>query len=240
MSTAAPPAAAPIDDRVPTTLRGHVVLIGYGRVGSVVAEGLGRQNQPFVVIEDSEKRIAAAHAAGVEVVVGNAASGKALGLANVGAARALLVAIPNAFEAGQAVEQAHKLNPDLQIVARAHADEEIDYLRDLGATQVIMGEREIGLGMLGWIEAAWPAQPAAQMPASVVAEAPIRAEPVPVVTTAPAAAEPRTSPAEPQAVEAGGALIELPPAPKTPPRPRPAAPASQPAVPFTPASREPG
>ncbi len=240
MSTAAPPAAAPIDDRVPTTLRGHVVLIGYGRVGSVVAEGLGRQNQPFVVIEDSEKRIAAAHAAGVEVVVGNAASGKALGLANVGAARALLVAIPNAFEAGQAVEQAHKLNPDLQIVARAHADEEIDYLRDLGATQVIMGEREIGLGMLGWIEAAVPAQPAAQMPASVVAEAPIRAEPVPVDTTAPATAEPRPSLAEPQAVEAGAALIEPPPAPKPPPRPRPAAPASQPAVPFTPASREPG
>src|SRR5204863_2273159 len=54
------------------------------------------------------------------------------------------------FEAGQAVEQSRKLNPNLTIIARAHSDEEVSYLRDLGANEVIMGEREIGLGMLGW------------------------------------------------------------------------------------------
>jgi CPA2 family monovalent cation:H+ antiporter-2 len=141
------------DERQPTTLHDHAVLIGYGRVGTVVADGLKRQGTPFVLIEDAEKRVAAAHAAGIEVVVGNAASGKALALANVAQAHTLLVAIPNAFEAGQAVEQARKGNERLHIVARAHSDEEDSYLRELGANEVIMGEREIGLGMLGWTEA---------------------------------------------------------------------------------------
>jgi len=148
------PAAAtppePVDERRPSALIDHAVLIGYGRVGTVVADGLMRQGTPFVLIEDSEKRFAAAHAAGIEVVIGNAASGKALALANIARARTLFIAIPNAFEAGQAVEKAHRLNPDLQIVARAHSDEEVTYLQDLGANEVIMGEREIGLGMLGW------------------------------------------------------------------------------------------
>ena len=63
---------------------------------------------------------------------------------------AVIIAIPNAFEAGQAVEQCRQLNPQLRIVARAHSDEEVRYLHDLGAEHVIMGEREIGLGMLGW------------------------------------------------------------------------------------------
>ncbi|HEX4298753.1 MAG TPA: cation:proton antiporter, partial [Devosia sp.] len=111
LTHSAMPAAEPIDERNPTTLSGHAVLIGYGRVGTVVAEGLKAQGTPFVLIEDADKRVAAAHAEGIEVVVGNAASGKALALANIGAATALLVAIPNAFEAGQAVEQAHRLNP---------------------------------------------------------------------------------------------------------------------------------
>ncbi len=147
---AVPPPAEIHDDRTPTALTGHTVLIGYGRVGTVVADGLKRQGTPFVLIEDSEKRVAAAHAVGIEVVVGNAATSQSLALANISGAATLIVAIPNAFEAGQAVEQSRKLNPKLMIVARAHSDEEIAYLRDLGANEVIMGEREIGLGMLGW------------------------------------------------------------------------------------------
>ena len=98
---------------VPTALSDHAVLVGYGRVGSVVAEGLQRQGTPFVVIEDTEDRVVAARAAGLEVVIGNAASPETLALANVAGAKIVLIAIPNAFEAGQAVEQCRKLNPDL-------------------------------------------------------------------------------------------------------------------------------
>jgi CPA2 family monovalent cation:H+ antiporter-2 len=153
LSATAPATPEPIeatDERTPTALHDHAVLIGYGRVGTVVADGLKRQGTPFVLIEDSEKRVAAAHAAGIEVVVGNAAGGNALTLSNIAQAKTLLIAIPNAFEAGQAVEQARKVNDKLRIIARAHSDEEESYLRDLGANDVIMGEREIGLGMLGW------------------------------------------------------------------------------------------
>ncbi len=66
-------------------------------------------------------------------------------------ARCVVIAIPNAFEAGQATEQCRKLNAGLKIIARAHSDEEVDYLTRLGADHVIMGEREIGLGMIDWL-----------------------------------------------------------------------------------------
>src|SRR6185437_10847210 len=72
-------------------------------------------------------------------------------LANVMGARCVVIAIPNAFEAGQATEQCRKLNAAVRIIARADADEEVDYLRRLGADEVIMGEREIGLGMIEWL-----------------------------------------------------------------------------------------
>ncbi|HEY9012964.1 MAG TPA: YbaL family putative K(+) efflux transporter, partial [Devosia sp.] len=71
----------------PTTLTGHTILIGYGRVGTVVAEGLQASRAPFLVIEDAEGRVNAARATGIEVIVGNAASPKVLGLANVEGAK---------------------------------------------------------------------------------------------------------------------------------------------------------
>jgi monovalent cation:H+ antiporter-2, CPA2 family len=37
------------------------------------------------------------------------------------------------------------------IVARAHSDEEADHLRSMGANHVIIGEREIALGMAEYV-----------------------------------------------------------------------------------------
>jgi CPA2 family monovalent cation:H+ antiporter-2 len=151
-SAAETPEEAPIEAPIPaetaTALTAHTVLIGYGRVGTVVADRLQRDGAPLVLIEAAENPIKAALAAGIEVIRHNGATSRALRLANIDAARTLFVAIPNAFEAGQAVEQGRKANARMLIVARAHSDEEADYLEQLGADDVIVGEREIALGML--------------------------------------------------------------------------------------------
>ena len=84
----------------------------------------------------------------IEVIPGNAVQPKVLEAANVKEARFLFIAIPNGFEAGQIVQQSRALNPQLQIVARAHSNDEVDYLTKLSADAVIMGEREIARGML--------------------------------------------------------------------------------------------
>ena len=140
------------DDVVePTKQKDHTVLVGFGRVGSVVGAGLHAAGAPLVVIEDADQRVAEARALGIEVMVGNAAGGDMLKLANLPEAKCLLVAIPNAFEAGQVVEQGRKLCPPIRIIARAHSEEEEAHLTNLGADRVIMGEREIGIGMLAWL-----------------------------------------------------------------------------------------
>jgi monovalent cation:H+ antiporter-2, CPA2 family len=143
------PSAMPQQDELPVTgLRDHAVLIGYGRVGSVIGEAVQARGQPLYVIEENSKVIDALRGRGVEAVSGNAASPAVLQSANLGAARTLFIAVPNAFEAGQIVEQARAANPGLNILARAHLDAEVDHLKQLGADVIVMGEREIARAML--------------------------------------------------------------------------------------------
>ena len=79
---------------------------------------------------------------------GNAAAAGMLQAANVGAARALLVAIPDAFESGQIVAKARAISVDLPIIARAHSNQEVAHLKHHGANVVIMGEEEIAKAMI--------------------------------------------------------------------------------------------
>ncbi|WP_160011523.1 YbaL family putative K(+) efflux transporter [Rhizobium sp. 18055] len=138
-----------IEDEVhATALRGHAILVGYGRVGSIVGQNLKSSGTPFLVIEDSDTRIAALRDQGIETVSGNAVSREVLDLANLKGARSLVIAIPNAFEACRVAEQGRATNPGVLIVARAHSDAEVEELKHYGADTVIMGEREIAMGML--------------------------------------------------------------------------------------------
>jgi CPA2 family monovalent cation:H+ antiporter-2 len=132
----------------PTSLSGHAVLVGYGRVGRLVAQEL--RGKPLLVIEEAPDATEKLRAAGIEHISGNAAQGDALTAANIAGAAMLFVAIPEAFEAGQIVEQARRANPALKIVARAHYDAEGDHLIARGADKVIMGEREIAHAMIDW------------------------------------------------------------------------------------------
>lgn len=148
---AAPPAAVPpVPPKPPkkTDKTGHIVLVGFGRVGSLIGQDLMKAAEPFVAIEASDDAIATLHHAHIEAFAGNAAAGDVLKSANISQASVVIIAIPEAFEAGQVVEQARQANPGIRIIARAHSDAEVDHLRDLGADTVIMGEREIAHGML--------------------------------------------------------------------------------------------
>ncbi|MGX5806061.1 cation:proton antiporter domain-containing protein [Bradyrhizobium sp. Arg314] len=150
-----------------TALAGHAILIGYGRVGGLVGAALKEAAQPFLVIEDADKTLAKLKADGIETIAGNAANAEVFAAANPEGAKRLILAIPNAFEAGQIVLRARTANPNVNVVARAHSDAEVEHLKGLGADMVIMGEREIARGIveevLGHkpVSRPWAAEPSA-------------------------------------------------------------------------------
>ncbi|SJZ78828.1 monovalent cation:H+ antiporter-2, CPA2 family [Enhydrobacter aerosaccus] len=145
------PAAAkakPVPQTRAPTPAGHDVLVGYGRVGSWIGAMLAQEGGRRIVIEANEDGLERARSDGAEVVAGNAADPSILASANLAQARRLFVTVPEPFEAGQVVEQARAVNPQLDILARAHSDAAVDHLQKLGASLVVQGEREIAERMI--------------------------------------------------------------------------------------------
>jgi CPA2 family monovalent cation:H+ antiporter-2 len=135
------------DQRRIAGMREHVIVIGHGRVGSVVAAALRRADQPFTVIEGQWTVSKAARVNGTPVIFGDATQPEVLKAARPRHARLIVVALPDAFQSRRVIELARAANPAIGIVARVHSDEEYQYLTGLGVGLVIMGEREIALSM---------------------------------------------------------------------------------------------
>ncbi|HBZ14720.1 YbaL family putative K(+) efflux transporter [Pantoea sp. NPDC088449] len=140
------------EKQIPVDICNHAVLVGYGRVGSLLGQKLMDADVPLVVVENSRPRVEALREQGIKAVLGNAARVDTMELARLDCARWLLLTIPNGYEAGEVVTAAREKRPDIEIIARAHYDDEVTYIMERGANRVVMGEREIANSMLHVLE----------------------------------------------------------------------------------------
>ncbi|MCG8707075.1 Kef family K(+) transporter [Brenneria sp. 4F2] len=136
------------EKQIPVDFCNHALLVGYGRVGSLIGAKLHQAGIPVVVIENSRSRVDALREQGIKAVLGNAAKPEIMEIARLDCARWLLLTIPNGYEAGEIVAAAREKRQDLEIIARAHYDDEVSYISEHGANQVVMGEREIANSMI--------------------------------------------------------------------------------------------
>lgn len=131
---------------VPEGGKARTVLVGYGRVGKLVAQSLRASGNSFSVVEYREDIVKQAPK-DLHIVTGNAASAAILEEAGLHESNRLVIAIPGGFEAGGIAQIARELKPTIELIARAHSDEEVAYLTKLGVRHVVMGEREIAAKM---------------------------------------------------------------------------------------------
>jgi len=146
-----------------TTLTDHVVVIGGGAVGTRILTELAARAVPFLVVEESDIKVEKLRGEGVEAICGNAADPEVLAASNLAEARQLVVAIPQAFEAGQVVAQARAANPNLAILSRAYSEAETERLQDLGADVVITGTHEVAKALTRYLAPVMEAPPPAEI-----------------------------------------------------------------------------
>ena len=123
----------------------HVVIAGYGRVGSFVARLLARLDQPFVVVDPNPARADEARDSSYPVVYGDAGAEPVLDAAGVRRARLVIVTVPDPVGARLVVERVRSINPNVHVVARTTTVEQLGELGRLGVYEAVHPESEAGL-----------------------------------------------------------------------------------------------
>jgi len=119
-------------------MKGHLVLCGYGRIGSMVAQMLTETRVPLVVVDNDPQHSQAMDAADYPYVIGEATDEVALQRAGLSRAKGLITCLPSAANNLYVTMTARELKPDLFILARADDDRDEKRLRKAGANQVVL------------------------------------------------------------------------------------------------------
>jgi CPA2 family monovalent cation:H+ antiporter-2 len=122
-------------------LRGHIIVVGYGRVGRSLVETLRGKNEPLVLVESNRGPVDFEENDVRRAVYGRADSPEILLAAGIRQARAVMIAIPRAFDAVHIVELVRRLNPAIKIIARAEFKAEAEQLSRGGAQVVLIAEQ---------------------------------------------------------------------------------------------------
>ena len=142
LSRAAPDRALGQSDAPRDGGAAHVVLCGFGRIGSAVGEALETFGVRYVAVETDPDVVRALRARGVPCLYGDASHPHLLETAGVADAELVVMTVPDADHARLAVARIRAISPRVPILARAHRRAVGDSLRAAGATVVVEPELE--------------------------------------------------------------------------------------------------
>jgi CPA2 family monovalent cation:H+ antiporter-2 len=115
----------------------HVILCGYGRSGQSLARLLEAEKIPFIALDHDPRRVRAAAQAGDNVVFGNSTRAEVLMAAGVQRARAVVVSFAHTPSALKIIASVQRLRPDAPVIVRTVDDNDLDKLREAGASEVV-------------------------------------------------------------------------------------------------------
>ena len=122
---------------VPTREEPRAVIIGFGRVGRLVAEMLALHDRPYVAVDSSIDAVKAARQDGFPLIFGDASRPELLDRLNLGHASALILTMDDPVQVVRMVKKVRAWCPDLTIVARARDPEHAAELYKAGATDAV-------------------------------------------------------------------------------------------------------
>src|SRR3546814_2892158 len=122
--------------------KGHVILIGYGRVGSLIAAELKKRGQSFVVIEYQADMARRADNDDIHVLPAHAADEPTLENAGSTEDSTFLTGSPEGFEAAATFQRAQEVNPAPRVTGRAPPDADVPPPERLRLPRLLTAEHE--------------------------------------------------------------------------------------------------
>jgi monovalent cation:H+ antiporter-2, CPA2 family len=141
----APP---PIDSELAISPAGksrRAIVVGYGRVGKVVATALRQQHISYIAADNDALAVVADRRAGHEVYFGDASDPEFLRICGIDEAAAVIITINARHVIDDIVAYVRSVRPDIPIIARARDADHACHLYAIGATEAVPDTIEASL-----------------------------------------------------------------------------------------------
>jgi CPA2 family monovalent cation:H+ antiporter-2 len=115
----------------------QTIIIGFGRVGKLIADLLTTHNQKYIAVESNIDTVAKARREGYPIMFGNVSRNEMLDRLRLGHAKALVLTMDEPVLSVQVVKKVRAWVPDLPIIARARDIEHAAELYQAGATNAV-------------------------------------------------------------------------------------------------------
>jgi monovalent cation:proton antiporter-2 (CPA2) family protein len=125
------------DVDLPTSLAGHVIIAGYGRVGQMVGSVLAAQELPHLALDTDADLVAQFRHKGASILFGDARRADILRKVDIERAGAFVTTMDSPSAAERVVEEVHRNWPQVPIYARARDVLHATRLITRGATHVV-------------------------------------------------------------------------------------------------------
>lgn len=136
---------SPIDEIM---IKNHIVICGYGRVGSYIGRSLMMADIPYIAIDYNFYVVEKAKKQGVNIIYGDPSDIDILDYAQVDEAAILIMAVPEKYIQEAIILNARKLNRDIFIISRVHHERDQTRMKDLGVNLIIHPEFEASLSII--------------------------------------------------------------------------------------------
>jgi CPA2 family monovalent cation:H+ antiporter-2 len=115
----------------------RTVVIGFGRVGHLVADMLTKHGQPYVAVEANMDAVTAARRSGYKIIFGDISRPETLDKLSLGHAKAIILTMDQPVLAEYIVKRTRQWLPDIMIVVRARDADHAARLYQAGATDAV-------------------------------------------------------------------------------------------------------
>ncbi len=129
-------------------IKDHIVICGYGRVGSYIGRALLLSDISFIAVDYNYAVVEKAKKEGVNIIYGDPSDINILDYVQVDEAKVLISVVPDITVQEAIIINARRLNPKIIIFNRIQREGQQQRLRDLGAEMVIHPEFEASLSII--------------------------------------------------------------------------------------------
>lgn len=132
----------------PDSLKNHVVVLGFGRVGKYICRALSFVEIPYVVVDYNHHIVKKLQDEGIPVIYGDPAEIDVLRFAQVEKAQAIILAYADRHMQEVVITNTLSLNPKARLMCRAHFEEDQGKLKSLGVETIVQPEFEAAIALV--------------------------------------------------------------------------------------------